>query len=101
MYSNQRIQFAVMRNSLGRISNEVSSTDIREIFSAERVTAVFKKAGLVPGEAMDIKAGYDFDLLADRKRCWELILRDEPLLNIGSPPCTMFSHLQELHKHIC
>ena len=54
--------------------------------------------GLTPGESMDIKSGYDFDNAADRRRCWESIERDEPLLIIGSPPCTMFSRLQELNK---
>ena len=49
---------------------------------------------------MDIKSGYDFDKLADRTKCWESIIRDEPLLVIGSPPCTMFSRLQELNKYM-
>ena len=55
-----------------------------EVFSPERVGEMCSKYGLQQGMAMDIKSGYDFDTLADRKRCWESIVRDEPLLVIGS-----------------
>ena len=47
---------------------------------------------------MDIKSGYDFDLAADRARCWAEIEKEQPTLIIGSPPCTLFSRLQELNK---
>ena len=50
---------------------------------------------------MDIKGGYDLDTAIDRNRCWDsIIIRDEPLLVIGSPPCTMFARLQELNKYV-
>ena len=100
VFSNARIQMAVNRNHAETISERLASTDVSEVFSPERVTAACSRFGLSPGEAMDIKSGYDFDLLADRQRCWESIMRDEPLLVIGSPPCTVFSRLQELNKHI-
>ena len=48
--------------------------------------------------AMDMKSGFDFDKTSDRHKCWEAIKRDEPTLIIGSPPCTLFSGLQELNK---
>ena len=73
------------------LNKQLLSTDITEIFSPERVTAYCKKYGLASGAAMDAKSGYDFDLAADRKRCWESIRRDEPTLVIGSPPCTLFA----------
>ena len=56
----------------------MGSTDLCEIFSPERAAAVCKGAGLVLGESMDIKSGYNVDLLADRNKCWESIIRDEP-----------------------
>ena len=71
-----------------------------EMFSPERVTAVCKQYGFILGQAMDIKNGFDFDLAADRNNAWDSILRDEPKLVIGSPPCTFFSRLQELNKHM-
>ena len=100
VYSNRRIQLAVNRNAMERISHLLDSTDVSEVFSPARVAAACNRVRLVPGESMDIKNGYDFDILADRNRCWESIIRDEPLLVIGSPPCTMFSRLQELNKHM-
>ena len=36
---------------------------------------------------MDIKNGFVFDLAADCKKAWDSILRDEPNVVIGSPPC--------------
>ena len=80
--------------------SQLLKVDISEMFSPERVTSVCKKYGLVPGQAMDLKNGYNFDLTADRKKAWESIIRDEPTLVIGSPPCTFFSRLQELNKHM-
>ena len=49
---------------------------------------------------MDIKIGYDFDTAVDRTKCWDSIIRDAPTLVIGSPPCTMFSRLQEVNKYM-
>ena len=49
---------------------------------------------------MDIQNGYDFDLAADLKKAWDSIVTDKPKLVIGSPPCTFFSRLQELNKHM-
>ena len=61
-----------------------------EMFSPERVTAVCKQYGLTPGQAMDIKNGYDFDLEVDRKKVWASILQGKPKLVIGSPPVYVF-----------
>ena len=72
----------------------VRSVDMSEMFSPERVASVCKKYGLVPRQALDLKNGYNFDLTADRKKAWDFIIRDEPTLIIGSPPCTFFSRLQ-------
>ena len=76
----------------------LDSTDVAELFSPERVGLACSKFGLVQGAAMDIKSGYDFDIAADRARCWDKIMEEKPMLVIGSPPCTLFSRLQELNK---
>jgi hypothetical protein len=47
---------------------------------------------------MDMKSGYDFGNKKDRDRSWEAIERDKPSMVIGSPPCRLFSKLQELNK---
>ena len=49
---------------------------------------------------MDLKSGYDFDRLEDRNKAWEMMETDEPMLVVGSPPCTLFSVLMELNKHM-
>jgi hypothetical protein len=90
VYSNGRIELAMNRQHMERINSHLSRVDMSEIFSPKRVTAACKQVGLVPGEAMDIKSGYDFDKMADRQKCWDSVLKDEPLLIIGSPPCPFF-----------
>ena len=49
---------------------------------------------------MYIKGGYGFDLAADRAKCWAAIAREKPTLVMDSPPCTLFSRLQEFNKHM-
>ena len=96
VYSNGRMKLAANRHMV----TQLLKVDISEMFSPERVTTVCEKYGLKPGQAMDLKHGYHFDLAADRKKAWDSIIRDEPTLVIGSPPCTYFSRLQELNKHM-
>ena len=74
--------------------------DIMEVYSPERVAAMCKDFGLRQGASLDLTNGFDFDTYADRKRAWEILEEDKPLLVIGSPPCTYFSMLYELNKHI-
>ena len=76
----------------------LGDTDVVEVFSPERVGQACGKFGLIQGTAMDIKSGYDFDLEIDRARFWKNIKEEKPMLVIGSPPCTLFSKLQELNK---
>ena len=76
------------------------SVVMSEMFSPERATSVCNQYGFIPGQAMDIKNGFDFDSAADRKKAWDSILRDKPKLVIGSQPCTFLSRLQELNKHM-
>ena len=96
VYSNACFDAAVARQSAEDMM--LMSADVTEIFSPERVASVCKEFGLQPRMSMDIKSGYDFDNKKDRDRCWEAIERDKPSMIIGSPPCTLFSKLQELNK---
>ena len=54
-------------------AGQLMRVDMSEMFSPERVTSVCKQYGLIPGQAMDIKNGFDFDLTADRKKAWDSI----------------------------
>ena len=49
---------------------------------------------------MDLTNGWDFSLVADRNRACKLVKSSTPYVIIGSSPCTRFSNLQELNKHI-
>ena len=49
---------------------------------------------------MDLTNGFDFDKVEDQQRAWTIVKRDNPLLIIGSPPCTYFSVLNESNKHL-
>ena len=83
-----------------QVAQQIMSVDVSELYSPERVAAVCKSYGLRPGQSMDIKNGFDFDLSADRKKDWNHVVNDKPSLVIGSPPCTYFSRLHELNKHM-
>ena len=54
----------------------------------------------MPGSSLDLTNGFDFEKISDRRRAWQIIEKDNPLLVIGSPPCTYFSVLNELNKHL-
>ncbi len=77
-----------------KVINEI---DITEIFSPVRVVAIAEKMGLIGGLSMDLRTGWDFTRAADRERCRQYIRRVKFLVVIGSPPCTMFSRLQNLN----
>ena len=64
VYGSERLELTANREFL----RQIMSTDVSEVFSPERVTTVCEQYGLVPGEAMDIKNGYDFDLVSDQKK---------------------------------
>ena len=72
------------------MAGQLMRVDMSEMFSPERVTSACKQYSLIPGQAMDIKNGFGFDLAADRRKARGSILQDKPKLVIGSPPCTFF-----------
>ena len=96
VYSKNQIEQTAM--SLSRIA-EAMDPDIMEMYSPERINAICGEFGLRPGQSLDLMNGYDFDTYKDRKRAWEIVETENPLLVVGSPPCTYFSILYELCKH--
>ncbi len=82
---------------------KVGPAAVAELYSPPRVTQALPiGAGLVAGSTFDLHADVDgvkwnFEKPQDRKRAWERIRTEEPFLIIGSPPCTMFSTLQNLN----
>ena len=75
---------------------------IAELYSPPRVTAHLP-GDLAAGSTFDLTANvngerWDFSKPSDRKRAFDKIRAEEPYLVIGSPPCTMFSSMQNMNK---
>ena len=56
------------------------------------------KYGLQPGEAMDLRTGWDFSIQRHREAARRDALEVQPRLLIGSPECAMFSAWNTLHR---
>ena len=82
------------------LASLILSVDITEVFSPVRVNKLAARFGLTPGASMDLTNGWDFTREADRRRAWKNIKETNPYVVIGSPPCTLFSNLQELNKYV-
>ena len=92
----------------GREKRQQLKAIVSEIYSPPRVTAAIKllpEFNLIPGFAFDITTmdengrPWDFNDPIQRARARERVLREKPMLLIGSPMCTAFSAWQELNKH--
>ena len=81
-------------DSVGSLVERLCRVDLCEVFSPPRVGVQAVKYGLDPGEAMDLATGWDFNKEEDRDRAEIYVDTHNPLIVIGSPPCTPFSLLQ-------
>ena len=81
------------------LARRLLSVDVVEAFSPPRVTVEAKKYGLIPGEAWDLTEGWDFTLKSHREAAHRYQDEKQPMLLIGSPPCTPFSQLQTLNPN--
>ena len=81
----------------------LAKIEVAEIYSPPRVIAMAQKMGLRSGWALDITTtdvdgrAWDFNQLEMRNRAIRKVLKDEPLLLIGSPMCTAFSQLNNIN----
>ena len=76
----------------------ILGVDLTEVYSPVRVAAVASKFGLKVGTSFDLTNGWNFSDPRHRAAAWKRIKQEDPFCIIGSPPCTMFSALQELSK---
>ena len=74
--------------------------DVMEVYSPVRVAEVCKKHGLVAGQSLDLRTGWDLTDPEHQKKAIEILKKDEPTMLICSPPCTKFSRLQELNCYV-
>ena len=79
------------------ISSAILGADITEVYSPERVNDVARRHGLVAGSSLDLTNGWDFTKPKHKRAAWKKVKAEDPYLIIGSPPCTLFSLLQELN----
>ena len=82
------------------LSSVILGVDLTEVYSPVRVAAVAAKFGLRPGSSLDLTNGWNFSKSEHRRRALLKIKEEDPYCVIGSPPCTMFSMLQELTKAV-
>ena len=80
------------------LKSVILGVDITEVYSPVRVAAVAGKFGLTGGTSFDLTNGWNFSDPQHRAAAWKKIKQEDPYCIIGSPPCTMFSALQELSK---
>ena len=78
----------------GLMKKMLSGVDVTDMYSPERVITVAWEYGLAIGLAMDFTTGWDLASRAGQYKAWKHIRECRPLLIIGSPPCTMFSMIQ-------
>ena len=84
---------------------QIMGVDVAEIFSPPRVVAIASRYGLRPGFSLDLSVNdedgmpWDFSKKEQRHKAKSMVIEQKPWLLIGSPPCTMFSILQNLNKN--
>ena len=87
---------------IASLSCEMAATDIAEVYSPKRFTALAQQYKLRPGYAVDLRETkengeyWNLNKAADVELLHELIDREEPLLIKGSLPCHLFSKLQAI-----
>ena len=87
-----------------------ANSDVAEVFSPPRIAqeAGLRSYGgrvLRPGWSLDLTVrdpesghAWDFSKEEMRQRARQLVIENKPYVVIGSPPCTAFSHIQNLNK---
>ena len=68
---------------------------VSEVFSPPRIAPEAERQGLKAGSSFDLITGWDLSQPKDRKRMWQSLKEEDPMLIVLSPPCGPFSVLQE------
>ena len=71
---------------------------VAELYNPERFAQPAKKLGFLPGEAYDLQLGDDLLETGTREAAREYFRTVRPGLVVISPPCTLFSRLQQLSR---
>ena len=82
------------------VASVLMGVSITEVFSPARVTEACKRFGMTPGDAYDIRSGFDLSDPKVQTQVEKKCATDEPDLPIACPPCTDFCLLQNLNIHV-
>ena len=95
---------AAMRDTMDRrvelnqvLGKILRGADVTEVYSQPRIAAACAEAGLVGGSSFDLRTGWDLSNPKEQRMATQVIMMESPKLLIGSPPCTLFSNLQNLN----
>ena len=89
--------------NVGFVQAVMEEMDVAEVYSPPRIADMAKKMGLRAGWSLDLttcdESGkpWDFRDEAMRNQAARKVIRDQPLLLIGSPPCTDWCQLMNLN----
>ena len=94
--AQQESDTTIKQRGLERILTKMTSTtmEVAEVHSPERVTAMARSMGLNVGWALGLTTTdengqyWNFDCVNMRNKATRLLLREKPMLLIGSPMCT-------------
>ena len=81
----------------------IANVQVAEVYSPPRVTEMAKAMGLKVGWSLDLTTRdsdgkqWNFNETEMRNRAVRLVLKDQPLLLIGSPMCTAFSIMNNIN----
>ena len=75
----------------------IAGVDVTEVYSRPRIAAACQEAGLVGGSSFDLRTGWDLSNPHQQRMAIQKIMAESPRLLVGSPPCTLFSILQNLN----
>ena len=88
---------SLSRSSRKAVQRSMRKMVVAEAYSMPRVTKLVQEMGHESAGAYDINNGFDFTTKADRRRCFEELVRMDPDVLLVSPPCGPFSIIQELN----
>jgi hypothetical protein len=92
-------------DNIAELSCQMCAVDVMEIYSPKRFTEAATRYRLRPGFAVDLTeqkpdgSYWDLTKSEDVKEVERIVEDDKPELLTGSPPCHMFSQLQNISWH--
>ena len=79
------------------VSKILRGVDVTEVYSQPRIAAACMEVGLIGGSSLDLRTGWDLSKPVQQRKDSQVIMKESPKLLIGSPPCTLFSNLQNIN----